>query len=78
MVQDRLEYIGCAAVQFYDQQEDFEKVSWVCNYSVANTRGLPVYDIGPECSKCAAGKDWDFPNLCKASSVQAAAPSAHA
>lgn len=64
MVQDRLRFIGCAAVEFYDHQEDYLKVSWVCNYSVANTRGATVYETGAAASKCPAGKDWDFPNMC--------------
>lgn len=74
MVQDHLQYVGCAAVQFYDQQEDYQKVSWVCNYSTANTRGVAVYESGVSGSKCAAGKDWSFPNLCKPSVMQTLVP----
>lgn len=65
MVQDCQTHVGCAAVQFYDASEAYQKISWVCNYACGNVVGAPVYEIGIAGSGCTLGKNTDFPNLCR-------------
>lgn len=65
MVQDHQTHVGCAAVQFYDASEAYQKVSWVCNYACGNVAGAPVCETGIAGSECTLGKNTAFPNLCR-------------
>lgn len=65
MVQDHQTHVGCAAVQFYDASEAYQKVSWVCNYACGNVACAPVCETGIAGSECTLGKNTAFPNLCR-------------
>ncbi|XP_062553121.1 antigen 5 like allergen Cul n 1-like isoform X2 [Armigeres subalbatus] len=62
IVSDRSSRIGCAMVSRIELLG--MKKLFVCNYSVMNTAGQPVYAMGPTGSKCKMGINEDYAGLC--------------
>ena len=57
--------IGCAAVRF--SKDFYYHFLFVCNFSVGNLVGIPVYEVGDapavDC-KNRYGASYEYPNLC--------------
>lgn len=65
IVSDRSDRIGCAMVSRIELP--WLKKLFVCNYSMMNTAGQPVYLAGPTGSKCVTGLNANFTGLCNTS-----------
>lgn len=62
MVADRNIQLGCAILKVIENR--MYKYFTACNYAFTNMINQPVYIFGPPASKCASGKNPDYPGLC--------------
>lgn len=63
MVKDKSIAIGCAMSK-QPKLKIFTEIFFICNYSVINIVGDPVYIAGPTASQCKTGTNPKYPGLC--------------
>lgn len=56
--------VGCAAVDYSDQNQYWKYLYVVCDYAYTNLVGGMVYKSGPTGSGCKTGPNEYYPNLC--------------
>ncbi|XP_055549625.1 venom allergen 3 homolog [Wyeomyia smithii] len=67
IVGDRVTQLGCSLVVWYTSP--WTRQYLVCNYSITNIIGQPVYKSGPFCSQCTTGCNVNYPGLCPVNEV---------
>ncbi|XP_062541630.1 antigen 5 like allergen Cul n 1-like [Armigeres subalbatus] len=64
IINDRTWKIGCSIVRYNPTSDTGTVVYIVCNYSMTNMIGEPVYTKGKSASKCKTGRNPRYTNLC--------------
>lgn len=64
VVRDKSMKLGCAITSFSSADKQFKNIYLVCNYSMTNMIGKPVYVSGRMASKCKSGPSKRFRGLC--------------
>ncbi|XP_053691269.1 venom allergen 3 homolog [Sabethes cyaneus] len=67
IVADRVTQLGCSFVTF--NTPPWINQYFVCNYSITNIVGQPVYVSGNYCSRCTTGYNTRYPGLCNQNEV---------
>ncbi|XP_055549626.1 venom allergen 5.01-like [Wyeomyia smithii] len=62
IVGDRVTHLGCSLVVYYNSP--WTRQYFVCDYSLTNIIGQPVYKSGDYCSECTTGCSTEYPGLC--------------
>lgn len=57
--------IGCAMINYF--ADSWKNTLFVCDYSLTNVIGWPVYTTGKPCSGCKSGCSVSFLGLCNTS-----------
>lgn len=64
LVHDKNTNVGCAAVEWTEDNGEKKATRITCNYIKANYFKKTLYDAGPTCSDCSVCDEEDFLGLC--------------
>lgn len=64
MVSQKATAVGCAIIRYQTGGTTPFTSNFVCDYSLGNLIGQPIYAKGPTASQCTTGPNPLYPGLC--------------